>query len=275
MADIAMFQAKNQGKGSYQYFERDMDLHIARWLEIKTDLSRALKENHFILHYQPQVNAAGRIVGAEALIRWLHPENGLIAPAEFIPVAEESGAIIAIGEWALRTACRQNKLWQDLQLPPLCISVNLSARQFQQANLLQMITGILAAVNLDPKWLTIEITESIAMQHADYTIESLHALKAQGIKIALDDFGVGYSSLIYLHRFPVDSLKIDRSFIQDIGKDSDGAFIAKTILALGHNLKLTVVAEGVETIEQLTFLQKQSCTQMQGYLFSRPFPPTA
>ncbi|QJW47045.1 EAL domain-containing protein [bacterium BFN5] len=272
MADIAMFKARERGKGSYQYYVRDMDSRIAKRLEIESNLYRALEEDQFVLYYQPQVDVLGYIVGVEALIRWQHPTKGMISPAEFIPIAEESGAIIPIDQWVLATACRQNKLWQNLGLPPIYISVNLSARQFQQANLLNVVTDTLRDTQLDPKWLTIEITESIAMKHGDYTIEILKALKAQGIKIALDDFGMGYSSLIYLKRFPINTLKIDRSFIQDINGDSDGAFIAKAIIGLGQNLKLNVVAEGVETMEQLQFLQNQNCTQMQGFIFSRPLP---
>lgn len=272
MADIAMFKARERGKGSYQYYVRDMDSRIAKRLEIESNLYRALEEDQFVLYYQPQVDVLGYIVGVEALIRWQHPTKGMISPAEFIPIAEESGAIIPIDQWVLATACKQNKLWQNLGLPPIYISVNLSARQFQQANLMNIITNTLLEAQLDPKWLTIEITESIAMKHADYTIEILKALKAQGIKIALDDFGMGYSSLIYLKRFPINTLKIDRSFIQDINGDSDGAFIAKAIIGLGQNLKLNVVAEGVETMEQLQFLQNQNCTQMQGFIFSRPLP---
>ncbi|MEG6587060.1 putative bifunctional diguanylate cyclase/phosphodiesterase [Dendrosporobacter sp. 1207_IL3150] len=272
MADIAMFKAREQGKGKYQYYIRDMDSHIAKRMEIETSLYQALEEEQFVLYYQPKVNVSGMIVGVEALIRWQHPTKGLIPPSDFIPIAEECGAILPIGEWVLETACRQNKLWQELGIPPIDISVNLSAKQFQQVGLLKLIANKLTSTQLDPKWLTIEITETIAMKYADYTVEILNSLKEQGIKIALDDFGMGYSSLIYLKRFPINSLKIDRSFIQDIKGGSDGAFIAKAIIGLGQSLKLDVVAEGVETMEQLSYLKEQNCTQMQGYLFSKPLP---
>lgn len=241
-------------------------------LDMENDLRIALNENQFELYYQPQVDVNGVIIGVEALIRWNHPHKGLISPADFIPVAEECGTIIPIGEWVIKTACKHNKQWQVLGLPPISMSVNLSAKQFQQDNLKDVIFDCLAESKLSPEWLTVEITETAAMNDADYTMLVLEDLKKKGIKISLDDFGMGYSSFIYLKRFPVDILKIDRSFISDIGDNSDGAHIAKAILGLGKNLKLEIVAEGVETIEQLKFLRAENCSHIQGYLFGKPMP---
>ncbi len=272
MAEIAMQRSREQGLGKYQYYMDDMELNIAKRLEIETDLRTAIREQQFLLYYQPQVDKNDKIVGVEALIRWNHPLKGLISPADFIPIAEECDAILPIGEWVIKTACQHNKIWQDMGLPPISVSINLSAKQFRQTNLQQIIYNGLLEANLDPKWLTVEITETAAMSNAEYTTTVLQDLKNRGIKISLDDFGIGYSSLIYLKRFPVDMLKIDRSFISDIGDDSDGACIAKTILGLGHNLNLEVVAEGVETLEQLKFLRQENCSHIQGFLFSRPIP---
>lgn len=272
MAETAMHRAREQGPGSIQYYMDEMELNIAHRLEMENELRLAIKENQFSLHYQPQVDQYDRIVGAEALIRWKHPIKGLVSPAEFIPIAEECGAILPIGEWVIKTACRHNKMWQEMGFAPFSVSINLSARQFQQTNLQQIIFDGLKEAALDPQWLTVEITETAAMADASYTTLVLQDLKRKGIKISLDDFGIGYSSLIYLKRFPVDMLKIDRSFVSDIGENSDGACIVKTILGLGHTLKLKVVAEGVETLEQLNFLRQENCSHIQGFLFSRPLP---
>lgn len=275
MSEIAMYRSRESCNQNYQFYCDDMELNLSKRLEIETDLQTALNENQFELYYQPQVDISGNIVGVEALIRWNHPEKGFIMPSDFIPIAEETGSIIKIGEWVIKTACRHNKLWQEMGLPQIPVSVNLSAKQFQQANLQKVIFDSLAEANLDPKWLTVEITETAAMSNADYTTNVLNELKSKGIKVSLDDFGMGYSSMIYLKRFPVDMLKIDRSFISDISNNSDGAYIAKAILGLGHNLKLKVVAEGVETNEQLEFLKEEKCNHVQGFLFSKPMPFTA
>ncbi|MDF2566003.1 MAG: hypothetical protein K0Q53_2407 [Massilibacillus sp.] len=272
MAEIAMHRSREQGAGKYQYYMDEMELNIAKRLDMENDLRIALKENQFELYYQPQVDVNGVIIGVEALIRWNHPCKGLISPADFIPVAEDCGTIIPIGEWVIKTACKHNKEWQEMGLPPISMSVNLSAKQFQQKNLKEVIFNCLIESNLAPEWLTVEITETAAMNDADYTMLVLQDLKNKGIKISLDDFGMGYSSFIYLKRFPVDILKIDRSFISDIGDNSDGAHIAKAILGLGKNLKLEIVAEGVETIDQLKFLRAENCSHIQGYLFGKPMP---
>lgn len=272
MAEIAMYRSRESCHHNYQFYCDDMDLKLSKRLEIETDLQTALNENQFELYYQPQVDISGNIVGVEALIRWNHPVKGFIMPSDFIPVAEETGAIIKIGEWVIQTACKHNKMWQEMGLASIPVSVNLSAKQFQQADLQKVIFESLEQASLDPKWLTVEITETAAMSNADYTTNVLNELKSKGIKVSLDDFGMGYSSMIYLKRFPVDMLKIDRSFISDISNNSDGAYIAKAILGLGHNLKLKVVAEGVETNEQLAFLKEEKCNHVQGFLFSKPMP---
>jgi len=269
-ADIAMYKARELGRGNYQYYMSDMESRISRRLTLEADLVRALEDQQFVLHYQPQIDGNGLIVGVEALLRWLHPERGLIYPLEFIPVAEETGLIIQIGEWVTRTACNQNKLWQEQGLPSLSMSVNLSARQFYQDGLLEMVTTVLHSTRLDPQWLTLEITESVAMKNADNTIQLLRRLKDMGVKISLDDFGTGYSSLLYLKRFPIDFLKIDRSFVCDIHLNSEGATLVKTIISLAKNLGHVVVAEGVEIVEQQRLLRDWECDYMQGYLFSRP-----
>jgi diguanylate cyclase (GGDEF)-like protein/PAS domain S-box-containing protein len=272
-ADSAMYNAKEKGKNNYQFYTSMLqDLGLQR-LSIENDLRRALENEEFELYYQPQVSMrTGMIYGMEALLRWKHPELGEISPQQFIPVAEDSGLIVPIGEWVLRTACRQNKLWQESGLPMMRIAVNLSSRQFKQENLVETIHSILEETGLEPVYLELEITETIAMNQADYTIEKLEALKRLGIQIAIDDFGTGYSSLNYLKRYPIDSLKIDRSFVRDIPRTSDDMAIVSAIIAMAHSLNLKVIVEGVETMEQLRFLHKQGCDAMQGYFFSKPLP---
>ncbi|MCL4499161.1 MAG: EAL domain-containing protein [Chloroflexi bacterium] len=272
-ADSAMYRAKEQGRNNYQVYTPAMNAGAKTRLALETSLRHALERDEFVLHYQPQVNIeTGRVVGIEALIRWNHPERGLIQPLDFIPLAEETGLIVPIGVWVLRTTCEQNKAWQTAGLQPVRVSVNLSARQFQQQNLVETVTRILDETGLDPGYLELEITESIAMRNAKRTIKTLASLKEKGVLIAIDDFGTGYSSLSYLKRFPIHTLKIAEAFVHDVGGNPDSAAIASTIIALAKNLKLNTVAEGVETEEQLAFLRERRCHEMQGFLFSHPVP---
>lgn len=270
-ADAAMYRAKQKGRNKYQLYTSAIGTKAQERLILEHNLYKALEREEFLLHYQPQIDlATDEIVGMEALIRWQNPESGFISPSLFIPIAEEMGLINSIGEWVLWTACAQNRAWQSLGLPPVRMAVNLSARQFQQKNLVEIITQVLESTKLDPRYLELEITESIAMQDIPVTISVLRTLRSMGIQIAIDDFGTGYSSLSSLKHFPLDKLKIDQSFIRDLVKDTDDAAIVTALVALGHGLKLEVIAEGVELQEQLTVLRSLNCDGMQGYLFSRP-----
>ncbi|KEO82607.1 putative bifunctional diguanylate cyclase/phosphodiesterase [Tumebacillus flagellatus] len=272
-ADTAMYSAKEGGRDNFQFYTPEMNQMILEQLEIEKALRHALDHEEFVLFYQPQVDIeTGHIIGTEALIRWQHPERGLVPPGQFIPVAESVGLIVPLGEWVLRTACIQNKAWQEAGFPPIKVAVNLSARQFEQPNLVDTVAEILEETGLDPQYLHLEITETLAMKNANHAIDKLHALKNLGVQLSIDDFGTGYSSLNYLKKFPIDTLKIDRSFVGDIPGDSDDAAIVTAIIAMAHNLKLTVVAEGVESEAQLEFLRNQHCNEMQGFLFSRPVP---
>jgi EAL domain-containing protein (putative c-di-GMP-specific phosphodiesterase class I) len=236
-------------------------------------LRRALDKNEFELFYQPKVDVhTGRIIGAEALIRWNHPDMGLVSPTRFIPMAEEIGLIVPIGNWVIRTACAQNRAWQDAGLPEISISVNLSARQFNQEGLVQSVADTLDSMGLEARHLELELTESMVMNSADLFISKLHELENLGVQLSIDDFGTGYSSLSYLKRFPLHHLKIDQSFVRDIATDADDAAITSTVISLGHSLNLRVIAEGVETEEQVAFLREHQCDEMQGYFFSRPLP---
>ncbi|NHZ95149.1 EAL domain-containing protein [Massilia sp. CCM 8734] len=275
-ADIAMYRAKKLGRNNFQFYTPTMNDEAQERVRIESALRSALERNEFVLHYQPQVNlATGQVVGMEALIRWQHPELGVVAPDRFISVAEETGLIVPIGAWVMRTACAQNKAWQDAGLGMLRVAVNLSARQFGAANLLADISDVLARTGLAPSLLEIELTESLFMSDVTLAVELLHSMKSLGVNLSIDDFGTGYSSLSYLSRFPIDVLKIDRSFVSDITRDANDAAIVASIIALAHNLKLSVIAEGVETAEQLDYLRRHGCDEMQGYYFSRPLAASA
>jgi diguanylate cyclase (GGDEF)-like protein len=282
-ADIAMYRAKERGKNNSQFYAAAMNAHSMARLSLETGLRHALERGEFLLHYQPKVDiASGRITGMEALLRWMRPEAdrgeckaGMVSPADFIPLAEETGLIVPIGAWVLKTACERNRAWQRQGMSPLRVAVNLSARQFVQANLVSDVARVLDASGLAPGSLELEITESMVMDNPERAMQTLRQLKSMGIALAIDDFGTGYSSLAYLKRFPIDNIKIDRSFIKDIPGNNDDATITRTIIDLTHNLRLKAVAEGVETVEQLDFLREHGCDEMQGYYFSRPLAEDA
>jgi EAL domain-containing protein (putative c-di-GMP-specific phosphodiesterase class I) len=272
-ADSAMHFAKAQGKNNYQYYNGTMNATAFETLALESDLRRALERDELGLHFQPKVDiGSGAIVGVEALMRWNCPQRGMVSPAQFIPLAEETGLIIPMGEWALRTACAQVRHWLDAGVAAVPVAVNISARQFQQQDIAALVQRALRDHRVDPGLLELEITESTAMLDVEATNAKLRALKALGATIAIDDFGTGYSSLSYLKRFPIDSLKIDRSFITGLPGDLDDATIAQAVITMAHALRLKVVAEGVETEAQLDFLNGHGCDQMQGYYFSRPVP---
>ena len=272
-ADTAMYRAKSMGKNRYQLHNVSMDASNQERLSLEKSLRQALEKGELELHYQPQVNIhSGEMTGVEALVRWQHPEQGLVSPARFIPLAEETGLILPLGEWVVRAACQQNKAWQDSGMPAMRVTVNLSARQFRERELLNTVASALEESRLDPSCLGLEITETNAMHDVDYTIETLQGLKDMGIQIAVDDFGTGYSSLSYLKRFPIDMLKIDRTFVQGIPNDRSNAAITTAIIALAHSLQLKVIAEGVEARSQLAFLRSLRCDEFQGFLLSRPLP---
>jgi diguanylate cyclase (GGDEF)-like protein/PAS domain S-box-containing protein len=272
-ADAALYQAKAEGRGRYRYFS-DALTHAARErIALEARLRRAVAQEELRLHFQPQIDiTSGAIVGAEALVRWQNPEEGLILPGRFIPVAEQSGLIEAIGEWVLRETCRQGQRWIAAGLPALTLAVNVSSRQILRGDLAEKLGGILAETGFPPQRLELEMTESTLMEHGTHVVEILGNLRALGIRLAIDDFGTGYSSLAYLKRFPLDVLKIDKSFVDDIPRLSDDMEIAATIIAMAHTLRLKVMAEGVETQAQHDFLRKQGCDFYQGYLMSRPVP---
>ncbi len=272
-SDAAMYHAKHNGRNNFQFFKQDMNDRAVERQFLEAALRRALAGNEFVLHYQPKINLkTGRITGAEALIRWRHPERGLLFPEQFVPIAEESGLIVPIGRWVLREACTQVRIWLDAGLRPTPVAINISAVEFRNKDFLNGVRGILKETRLEPGCLEIEMTESVLMRDVESTTDVLHELKAMGIKLAIDDFGTGYSSLNYLKGFPIDTLKIDRSFVRDISTDRDDATIVSAMISMGNSLKKRVSAEGVETFEQLLFLRAKRCGEGQGYHFSPPVP---
>ncbi len=272
-AHIAMMKAKQQGGDHYEFYAAAYNIGSSDRLALQTSLRYALEREELEVYYQPQVNLkTGEIFGAEALVRWQHPERGLVLPSKFIPIAEETGLIVPIGEWVLYTACKQVKVWQNSGFPSLQIAVNLSSRQFGQLDLRHRLVQIIINTGIEPKYIELELTESMLVQNTEVAIRRLNALKALGVKIAIDDFGTGYSSLSYLQQFPFDVLKIDRCFIRNITENTSNAAITEAIIAMAKNLNLKLIAEGVETEEELSFVCQHQCDGMQGYLFSRPVP---
>lgn len=272
-ADLAMYQAKEQGRNTYEYFSRDMNLKAVERLALEASMRRGLERREFALHYQPQYDLrSGKIVGVEALVRWNHPELGLLSPLKFITLAEETGLIIPLGEWVLRTACVQAKKWYDGGLLPIRVAVNISPHQFKQQDF-SVVEDILTSTGLPPSCLELELTESTLMENAVRTVDKLKRLKSLGIQLTVDDFGTGYSSLNYLKHFPLDRIKIAQSFVRDIGSNPDDSAITEAIIKMAHSLKLKVIAEGVETLEQLDFLRVRHCDEVQGFYFSKPLLP--
>jgi diguanylate cyclase (GGDEF)-like protein len=275
-ADTAMYRAKHDGRNNFCFFTEDMQHQTTRNLELGNALRHALERNELHLHYQPQFSVHDQsIIGAEVLLRWNHPEFGNVSPAEFIPIAEENGMILPIGEWVLRKATAMAKMWMDQGYPPIIIAINLSAVQFRSPNLSMLIAGILDEVGLPPEYLELELTESIAMHDPQRAISMMNELHQQGIRISIDDFGTGYSSLSYLKKFNVYKLKIDQSFVRDIDIDPEDKAIVSAIINMSKSLGLLTIAEGVETLGQLSYLQEQECNEIQGYYFSKPLPQEA
>jgi len=275
-ADMAMYKAKGDGRNTYRYFDDAMDVEAIEHQFIRNGLRRALERNEFVLHYQPQIDlTSGAIVGVEALIRWNHPQLGMVSPARFIPVSEESGLIVPIGDWVLREACRQAMAWQRDGLPELCMAVNLSAVQFKRGSVERSVIHALEESRLNPALLELELTESILIQNVEGVLDCVKRLKLLGVKLSIDDFGTGYSSLSYLKRFDIDKLKIDQSFVRDLGTDPDDAAIVRAIIQMARSLNLRTIAEGVETADMLHQLRVFGCDEAQGYYFERPMSADA
>ncbi|MDP4171901.1 MAG: EAL domain-containing protein, partial [Bacillota bacterium] len=269
-ADTAMYLAKELGKNNFQFYTSKLQGLSSQKMELENGLRKAIEQKQFILYYQPQIDLeSGSMIGVEALIRWQHPNRGFISPGDFIPLAEETGLIVPIGKWVLKSACEQNKLWQENGMKTIPIAVNISVRQFQDDDFVESVTKILHETGLDPRFLELEITESI-MQNIERSTVILNQLKELGVKISIDDFGTGYSSLSYLKHLPIDSIKIDKSFVDDIIDHSSQGAMVKTIIDMGHNLNFNVIAEGIEKPEQEAFLKENGCKVGQGYLYSRP-----
>jgi diguanylate cyclase (GGDEF)-like protein len=274
-ADAAMYRAKEHGRANFQFYTSEMNERVSDRLALEGALRRALERREFTLHYQQMVDLrSGEITGAETLVRWSHPEWGLVRPARFIPIAEETGLIVALGEWVVHEAARQARAWRDAGLDPGIVSVNLSARQFRQEGLVRTVSRILEDTGLDPAALEMELTESMVMHNVESAIATLQGLKSLGVRLSVDDFGTGYSSLAYLKDLPIDTLKIDRSFVRDIGTgaDAEDGILAQAIISLGHAMHLKVIAEGVETDAQVHFLKRHGCDQVQGFLYGEPVP---
>jgi EAL domain-containing protein (putative c-di-GMP-specific phosphodiesterase class I) len=270
-ADTAMYHAKEHGRNNFQFFTTEMNLRAVERQSLEGSLRRAIEREEFLLHYQPKVNLdTGEITGVEALIRWQQPERGLVPPSQFVPVAEDCGLIIQIGRWVLHEACRQARAWQDAGLPLLPLAVNVSAVEFRDEGFVEGLRAILSETGLEARYLELELTEGVLMEHAESTASVLKQLKMMGVHLVVDDFGTGYSSLSYLQQFPIDVLKIDQSFVHRITADLDDSPIVSAIIDMGKNLKQRVIAEGIETQEQLAFLQAHHCAEGQGYLFSQP-----
>jgi len=272
-ADMALYHGKGEGRGTYNFFVTKMNDEVQRRRAIEDDMRAGLERGEFVLHYQPKLHIrSNRITGMEALIRWNHPQQGFMSPAEFIPVAERSKLIVPIGEWVLREACARNKAWTDAGLGPIKVAVNLSAVQIHETDLTATVRGVLEETGLDASQLELEITESLAMRNAEATIELFTELSEFGVSVSIDDFGTGYSSLSYLKDFPIQRIKIDKAFIDDIGSDENPGAIARAVTTIGHSFGMEITAEGVETEDQLTFLHSLDCDEIQGYYFSRPLP---
>jgi diguanylate cyclase (GGDEF)-like protein len=270
-ADTAMYQAKGKGSNNYHFFMQNMNVRDVERQFLQSSLGRALERREFLLHYQPEVDLeTGAITGAEALIRWMDPDRGLIPPAQFVPVAEDCGLIVPIGRWVLHEACRQARAWMDAGLRPMPVAVNISAVELRAKNFLECVRGILKDTRLEPRYLELELTESVLMRDDESTITVLLALKAMGVRLAVDDFGTGNSGLSYLRRFPIDTLKIDQSFVHEVSTSANDAALLGAVMSVGKTLKKRVVAEGVEKREQLAFLQSERCNEGQGYYFSPP-----
>jgi diguanylate cyclase (GGDEF)-like protein/PAS domain S-box-containing protein len=272
-ADLAMYQAKEKGRSNYQFFEKGMNVRAVERQSIEGDLRYALERDEFVMHYQPKIDLkTGAITGVEALVRWQHPERGLVGPLQFISIAEDCGLMLPIGKWVLRESCRQAKAWQDAGLPPIEIAVNVSSVEFRNDEFLEGISKILKETGLEARYLELELTETVLMQHAEFSVPLLQKLKVMGVRLAIDDFGTGYSSLSYLRQFPIDTLKVDQSFIHEINAETDEATIISAVINMGCRMRHRVIAEGVETAEQLAFLRAHGCDEGQGYYFARPMP---
>ena len=270
-ADTAMYHAKENGRNNYQFFKQEMNIRASERQFIEGGLRVALERNEFALHYQPKIDlGSGAITGVEALLRWKHPERGFIPPAQFVPIAEDTGLILPIGHWVLSEACRQSREWIDAGFAPVPMAVNISAVEFRSKDFVESVRTILRESKLDPHCLELELTESVLMKHAESTVSMLKALKEIGVQLTVDDFGTGYSSLSYLRQFPIDALKVDQSFVHEISSRADDAAIVSAVISMGNSLKKRVIAEGVETREQLDFLTAEGCEEAQGYYFNRP-----